>query len=402
MHLHEPRPHLWTRDYVLLLAGTMLLGTAFFLLLPVLPLLVVGPLGGGEALVGFTVGVFSITAVLLRPFGGFLLDRFGRRTWQLGAALAHAFVIAGYLWIRTPEALLGWRLVHGLVWSLLGVANATVAADLVPQARRGAGMGIYGVVFSLALSVGPALGALLLEHGDFALVFQAGTAMSVLAFGLLVLVRTPPVRDVAAVVRWDRLVELRVGHLFLFMLPICVGYGGWLSFAPLYAPHVGLAAGTLFTAYAIGGIVTRLFGGDLYDRHGPRWPGIGGLSLVVLGWLALAVATGPFLALAGATAAGLGFGVVMPSFQAMTVDLVPPERRGAANATTFSAYDIGIGAGSTLFGLLVSQDHLGPIFGASAVLTVVAALYFQYVVVPHFHRHRVGMAPVQAATPPAR
>ncbi len=47
---------------------------------------------------------------------------------------------------------------------------------------------------------------------------------------------------------------------------------------------------------------------------------------------------------------GIGFGTVQPSLLAWAVNSAEPARRGSANATYFSAFDIGIGLGSVVLG----------------------------------------------------
>ena len=47
---------------------------------------------------------------------------------------------------------------------------------------------------------------------------------------------------------------------------------------------------------------------------------------------------------------GLGFGSVQPALQAWAVDQAPMNRKGMANATFFSFFDLGIGIGAMVFG----------------------------------------------------
>ena len=68
---------LWTRPYVFLTCGMLLLFTGFYFLLPTLPHYV-KELGGGETEVGLAAGIFTLSAVLFRPFAGAWADRYGR------------------------------------------------------------------------------------------------------------------------------------------------------------------------------------------------------------------------------------------------------------------------------------------------------------------------------------
>ncbi len=388
----DARNHaLWTRDFALLVGGALLQGVAFYLLLPVLPLYVVGPLRLGEDSVGLVVAALSLTAVLTRPFVGYLLDRFGRRAWQLGASALFTLSILAHALLPGFGVLLALRLAQGLGWGMVGVASATVAADLVPPARRGEGMSFYGVAMPLALSVGPMLGALVLAGDRFTLLFALSAALAALAWLAFATVRAPQVNDPRVRFTLRTAFEPKAVPLFCYMLPLCVGYGGLVGFAPLDSARVGLdSAGWLFSAYALGAVGARLFTGRWYDRAGPAGPSLGGTALLALGWLVLGLAREPVGALGASAAMGLGFGTLMPAYQAMAMDLVPPARRGATNATIFSAFDVGIGLGALGFGLLVQHTGWrGGVYWLSAALTAAAGLLYLVWVGPHFRRNRL-------------
>jgi MFS family permease len=385
----------WKRDFALVVLGTLLVAMAFFFLLPVMPLLVVGPLGGDEAQVGLAVGTFSITALAARPFVGWLLDRFGRRLWLLGGAVAMVPCMAAYALVPSFAWLESLRLVHGLIWGLATVAMATVAADLVPARFRGTGMGLYGLAMPLGMALGPMLGSTLL--GDvaasrFGLVFGVGTGITVVASLAYMAVRVPPVKDRAARLRISRMFEGRVGPISMVQTLLCVGFGGWMSFLPLVAPSLGFdSAGPLFFWDAVGGLSSRLFAGRWYDRRGPVGPAAATVLLLLGGWLGFALSTHSAVALASSALLGLGFGTAGTVFLAMAIDLVQPLRRGAANATFFSAYDVGIGGGAMLFGALVSQAEVQRVYWTAAGCTLLAAVLLAVLALPHFGKHRLGL-----------
>ena len=131
----------------------------------------------------------------------------------------------------------------------------------------------------LALSVGPMLGLFILHETHFARLFAACGGLSVAAFLCFVFIRTPVVRNPTTRLQLRTIYERRVIPIFFFMLLLCIGYGGVVAFAPLYAPQVGLeGSGPLFSVYALGVITARTFGGRWYDRQGPARPC--GLGLV--------------------------------------------------------------------------------------------------------------------------
>ena len=80
---------LWTKNYIMLTITALLLFSGFYLLMPTLPMFI-KQLGGSESQVGFIIGVFTISAVIIRPIVGGLMDRYGRRV----------FIISGLLFLQ--------------------------------------------------------------------------------------------------------------------------------------------------------------------------------------------------------------------------------------------------------------------------------------------------------------
>jgi MFS family permease len=73
---------------------------------------------------------------------------------------------------------------------------------------------------------------------------------------------------------------------------------------------------------------------------------------------------------------GVCMGVVMPTLQTMANNVVEPQRRGAANATFITAFDIGIGGGSMLLGLLAEFTSLKSMYLVSGGIMIAAVLFF--------------------------
>ncbi len=382
----------WKRDFTLVVLGTFLVALAFFFLMPVLPLLVVEPLGGDEAQVGLAVGTFSVTALLARPFVGWLLDRYGRRLWLIGGAVVMVPCMALYALVPSFAWLEGLRLVHGLAWGLATVAMATVAADLVPARWRGTGMGLFGLAMPMAMALGPLTGSALLGADRYGLVFAVGTAITLLAVLAYLGVRVPAVRDVNAKLVPRSMFELRVGWISLVQALLCAGFGGWMTFLPMVAPSLGFdSAGPLFFWYAVGGLTSRLYAGRWYDTRGPLGPGVSVILLLLGGWLGYALFSDKFLIMGASMLLGLGFGTAGTVFLAMAIDLVEPHRRGAANATFFSAYDVGIGGGAVVFGALVTVAQVERVYWSAAVCTVLGAVVLVVLALPHFREHKQGV-----------
>ena len=135
--------------------------------------------------------------------------------------------------------------------------------------------------------------------------------------------------------------------------------------------------GVFFTVYALALLIARPLFGRLIDRKGFDIAIIPGMLCIGLAMLTLFAAQGLPHFIAAAFLYGIGGGAVAPSLQAMAVIDVPPQRRGAANGTFMSGFDLGIGVGSILCGLVAKLTGYPVMYLLTLLpVTVAFALYF--------------------------
>ncbi len=319
------------------------------------------------------------------------MDRWGRRGIQIGFLALFTLVVFAYRWATSLCMLATIRFLHGIPFGAATTASHTVAADLVPSSRRGEGLSYFGLATTLAMAIGPALALNVLGDGDFARLFLFAGLIGVAGFIPALWVRYPDIRNEHLSFSLSGLIEPRVGWLSIATLLTYVGYGGIVTFVTLYAAQFGIArAGWFFTAYAIGLVLSRAVSGRVFDQQGPKPTIAAGLSLLFLSYVTLGLWHTQTSYLTSAVLLGLGSGTLTPTMFAMAVNWVPPERRGAANATVFAALDVGIGAGSYLLGALAqSTGSYAVMYLAAGLSLVVPAALFLFKVIPDYMRSLV-------------
>src|SRR5699024_2147543 len=72
-----------------------------------------------------------------------------------------------YFWLDTFIPLIILRFVHGITFGILTTATSAIAANIVPEARRGAGMGYFAMAMNIADVAGPFIGLTLLLYISF-------------------------------------------------------------------------------------------------------------------------------------------------------------------------------------------------------------------------------------------
>lgn len=378
----EPSLALWTPAFLLACIANFLMAMSFYVLMPTLPFHLLEELQIGEATVGGILSSYVIAALLVRPFSGFIVDRFNAKHAYLIALAAYVLFTSGYLFAHTVLAFVIVRLGIGMTFAMLSTAANTQAIDIIPSQRRGEGIGSFGLMSNLAMAMGPMLGLWLMDNYRFQVIFDAAIICGISGFLIAALVRSPRKRrgGVATVISLDRFLLVRGLSLAFNLALIGLGYGMLLAFAAIYGKQIGiLNAGMFFTLMAMGMMVSRAFSGRLIDRGLIVLVTNGGTVAIVLGLGLMALAQGPALYLASGVLAGFGFGVVYPAYQTMMVNIGGHAQRGTAVATYFSALDVGIGVGMVLAGIIAARFGLAAAFGTSAGCALVAGVVFAVV-----------------------
>ncbi|MFJ5716694.1 MFS transporter [Neobacillus sp. NPDC093127] len=373
-----PKEKIWTKDFVLIVFANFFIFLGFQMTLPTIPLFV-EQLGGNDQLIGVVVGIFTFSALLLRPIAGHALETKGRGFVYLIGLAIFVLSVGSFGFLTSIALLFAMRVVQGVGWGFSTTASGTIATDLIPPSRRGEGMGYYGLSGNLALAFGPALG-LALTNGSlsFQFFFLICAGLGLIAFLLssrisYKKVEPQPKKTNAKLDLYEKS-ALRPSMLMFFLT---VTFGGIASFLPLYTAkeHIG-GIQWYFLLYAIALMVTRTFAGQLYDRKGHQAVYIPGTMLILAAMLLLAWLPNSAILYTAACLYGLGFGTVQPALQAWSIEKAPLNRRGMANATFFSFFDLGIGTGAIVFGQIGYLFSYSSIYLAAAISVFISMLLY--------------------------
>lgn len=355
---------LWTKEFVSLTVAMLFLGTGFYMLLPTLPLYI-QKLGGSEAQVGLVAGIFTLTAFVFRLIVGGLLDRFGRRLFMLLGLLVFAVSVYLYNWVGGIAVLLALRILHGASWAVCTTSIGTTVTDVIPETRRGEGMGWFGLSMTIAMALGPMLGTRVLMSQSFHEVFLIAAVLTVAALALAFATRIPFQSNPGA--RRVEFVEKPLLPLMLALLLLTVSYGGITAFIPLWSETLSVNPGLYFLVYAIMITATRPIAGKMADRYGEAAVILPSLAVVVVALVVLSVFHDTVGIIASAVLYGIGFGAAQPAFQALALRLARPDRKGVANASIFTAFDLGISVGSIALGWIFPYTGYPGMFAVSAL-----------------------------------
>lgn len=395
------KDRLITPSYCYILSANFLLYFGFYLLMPILPFYLTEIFHTGHASVGIILSCYTIAALTIRPFSGYLLDTFARKPLYLLAFFIFTAIFAGYLLAGTLTLFTILRIVHGFAFGTVTVSGNTIVIDVMPSSRRGEGLGYYGLSNNIAMSVGPMVGLFLHDFYTFDVIFTCALVSCSLGFIMALLVRTPPKPPVKREpISLDRFFLIKGIPAGIDLLLLSIPYGMTTTYVAIYAKEIGIKGGTgiFFTLMAIGMAVSRIFSGRQVDKGRITMVISLGMYLVCLCFFTLAgcaplmawnpaVSTYIFFGLA--LFLGVGFGTMFPAFNTLFVNLAPNSQRGTATSTYLTSWDVGIGAGLLTGGYIAQVSSFDKAYLFGACLTVVSALYFKLKVAPHFEKNKL-------------
>lgn len=371
---------IWTKDFTFIWLANFFVFLGFQMTLPTIPLYV-KELGGSDEMVGLIVGIFTFSALIVRPMAGHALETKGRGFVFILGLIIFMLSMSSYGVISSLLLLCLIRIIQGAGFGLSSTAGGTVATDLIPVRRRGEGMGYFGLSGSIGLALGPALGLWLIGVLSYFQIFLIcalfGLIALLFAFGIRYKKVVVPEHEVKPA-RFD-VIEKTALEPSILMFFITATFGGIATFLPLHAIERDVGGIELyFIVYAIFLMVSRTFSGKIYDRKGHLYVFIPGTLMIFAAMLFLAWLPNTIILLIAAAFYGTGFGTVQPALQAWAVDKADNHRKGMANATFFSFFDLGIGIAAMLFGILASSINYASIYIVSSLSILFSILIYIY------------------------
>lgn len=370
---------LWTSSFIKLMVGNLFIFMSFQMLIPTLPPYIKS-IGASGTEIGLVTALFSIGAVLSRPFIGFMLEYKARKPLVLIGALMLLLITFLYPLSQVVVIFLVFRLIHGLAWGWSTTVNGTAAVDVIPNSRLGEGMGYYGLSITIGMIIAPSLGIFLFQITSFTNLVYISGALGVIALVLMASVsyRTP---DAVLQTKKEDLKFSYMGSLVdkagwfpsMLTLLISLGYGAIVTFIVIFGEERGIDQIFLFYLFnAIMASLSRPIAGKWFDQRGPIWLVILTIFITFIGMWVLSFAHSNFMIAVAGVLFGVGFGSLIPTLQSWTLSKTPANRRGVATGMFFSSIDLGIGLSGLVFGVLAQFVEIGTLFQISSVFMVAA------------------------------
>ena len=373
---------LWNAEYLKTWLANFAIYFSFMLVTPLLPLYLSETFGADKHTIGLVLSGYALTALLIRPFSGYFVESFDRKKVLLLCMVLFFLFFAGYMVAGSLLLFAIIRTLHGAPFGATTVANSTVAIDVLYPSRRAEGIGDYGLSNNIATAISPSVALWIYDAcHNYNIIFSLSLLFAGLGFAInstLKLKKRELVKK-ANKISLDRFFLVRAWREAVAMICFAFGYGVISTYIAIYGKErLGITGGTgvFFLLLSVGLILSRLIGSRTLRKGMLIWNASLGLLISLCGYFLFAGVHNYFGYYGAALIIGLGNGHMFPAFQTMFINLAPHTQRGTANSSLLISWDVGVGLGIMIGGMLVEYFGYFSAFWAAGFVNAAGVIFF--------------------------
>lgn len=330
---------------------------------------------------GLIISLFTLTAMVSRPFSGKLADTIGRIPVIMIGALVCMVCSLAYPFLSSISAFFLLRFVHGFSTGFTPTGTAAYVSDIIPADRRGEALGLLGMFGTLGMAGGPAIGGWTARVLGLDIMFYLSSLFGFISAIIVVgMQETLPSKQSFK----PALLKIKLKDVFepRVILPCIVmglgmfAYGAMLTLISDFGEHVGIhRKELLFTYFTLASFAIRIVAGKASDRYGRVPVLVGATAGIFISMIIIAVSETELLLTIGMICYGFAAGALSPTLLAWATDLSEASHKGRALASLYIFMELGIGLGALFSGWLFTFSWSG-FFVPFVVSGVLAGIAF--------------------------
>ena len=391
----EQQPRLWNRNYLKVWTANFMIFFSFMLLTPLLPIYLSETFQTDKEVIGHVLSGYVLMALLSRATSGYIVDNFPRKKVLIISYMLFAAFFAGYIIAGSLVLFAIVRTLHGAPFGATTVANSTVAIDVLHPARRAEGIGYYGLSNNIATAISPSLAIYVYEQWhNFDLLFAMAFAIATVGLIINSTVKVPQ-RQVVSTKQpllLDRFFLTKGWSEGVNMVCFAFSYGVLATYLAIYGKEeLGITSGTgvFFLLLSIGLILARIHGNPTLRKGRVVYNAALGITISLFGYLLFASFHNEIGYYGAALTIGFGNGHMFPAFQTMFINLASNEKRGTANASLLTSWDVGMGCGILLGGIVAEHYGYRWSFWTALIVNAIGVAMFYLYTRKSFERNKV-------------
>ena len=368
---------LWNANYIKVMTTNFLLYFAFYLLTPLLPLYLSETFGTGKDVIGIVLSGYTVAALIIRPFSGYVVDSFSRKKVLMICLTAFAIFFAGYIAASTILMFAICRTLHGAPFGAVTVANSTCAIDVLPASRRNEGIGLYGLSNNFAMAIAPSIGIYLHNMVDsYMILFWIAFVVAIASVVIAGTVKLPE-KEIVKNKEKLSLDRFFLTRAWLLAINICMFVlSNYLAIYSKEELGITGGTGTYFAILSMGLFLSRLQGKKALSQGKLTQNAAEGMLISLVGFTIFVAIKHPIAYYLSAALIGLGNGHLYPAFLNMFINVARHDQRGTANSSILTGWDLGFGIGCLLGGVVAEHFNYNIAFWMVAIENAAAVILF--------------------------
>ncbi|WP_426704706.1 MFS transporter [Staphylococcus shinii] len=376
---------LWSKDFISITIVNFLMYFIHYTLIVTVTIFTIDKYHASESMGGLAAGIFIIGMLFGRLASGRVIDNLQPKKVLLFGIIFSIITVGLYFAIHSLLILMIVRLLHGIAFGLSSTATGTISSRIIPEKRKGEGIGYYALSVTTASAIGPFCGIILNQQFGFQSIFIVSLIVIVVALIVSLLIKglpkvsvqtsnTEKITGVAAYIQKE---ALPISFVIIF---VGIAYSSVLSFLTVYTEQINLATASsfFFVVYAVSTFVTRPFTGKIYDNYGENKVMYPVLISFTFGLILLSLIHTSILLLIAAIFIGIGYGTIIPTAQAIAIQQSPTDKIGLATSTFYMFADFGAGIGPFVLGVVIPLMGYRNLYLTMSILVIVSIILYYF------------------------
>ncbi|MCD8907220.1 MFS transporter [Staphylococcus arlettae] len=370
---------LWSKDFIFITIVNFLMYLIHYALIVSITVFTIEKYNASESMGGLAAGIFIIGMLFGRLFAGRIIDNMQPKNVLLGGILFSIFAIHSLIILMIV------RLLHGVAFGLSSTATGTMSSRIIPENRKGEGIGYYALSVTVASAIGPFAGIIINQNlgyqGNFLLCLIVILLAFVVALSIKKLPLSKPSTDKTRPSGIQAYVQKEALPIAMVAALVGIAYSSVLSFMTVFTAKIDLAAASsfFFIVYAVSTFVTRPITGKIFDQYGENKIMYPVLVSFIIGLITLGMTNGSIVLFISAIFIGIGYGTVIPSAQAIAIQQSPKEKIGLATSTFYMFADLGAGIGPFILGFIIPFIGYRYLYIVMGLLVIVSLCVYYFV-----------------------
>ena len=385
MEQNASKKRLWNSVYLMLNLVNILTNLGFSMVTTTISVYSV-ELGASLSLAGTVASIFSFTALLIRPFSGFFVDKYDKKKIFVISTFLFGAVVYGFAFSKSIPMLFVFRILQGLLFGITTTCSMAMVSRAVPKNRVSEGLGYFNAGIMIGQAVGPTIAVALKDSIGFSWMYIIVATSICLPPLLCLLMKFPaeatkPSTAVGSDKKFHFSFNDFIAKKFILYALVCGMFSFYNGIANSFMLFIGeeraiLNISLFFTVSSAVLLLVRILAGKTSDRGSLTVLVNCALVCTAISMFTVGVAKSLGLMIFAAVLKAFGQGVGHVSLQGEALKKADPEHVGAASSTMYIGNDIGNTLGPIIGGVISQNMGYASVFNVSIILTAVAFVAF--------------------------